>query len=99
MNSDKRMIRWLAPLGLCLGLSTLLPGCVAHARGALVYDHEVEYVDAAPERVEYYPNTYYRGRPAYLVDGRWYYHSGNRWVVFRDEPRELREYRVHRAPA
>jgi hypothetical protein len=101
MNSDKpsRVFRWWGPIGLCLGLSAILPGCVAHARGTLVYDHEAEYVDAAPERVEYYPSTYYRGRPAYLIDGRWYYHSDRRWVVFRDEPRELRDYRVHRAPA
>jgi hypothetical protein len=101
MKSYKRwgVVRWLGPVGLCLGLSAILPGCVAHARGTLVYDHEAEYVDAAPERVEYYPHTYYRGEPAYLVDGRWYYHSNRRWVVFHDEPPELREYRVRRAPA
>jgi hypothetical protein len=85
-----------AALGACVAVA--LPGCMAHARGEIVYDHEAEYVEAPPPRIEHYPSTYYRGEPAYLVEGRWYYRSGPRWVVFRDEPRELREYRVHRAP-
>jgi hypothetical protein len=89
----------LGPIGLLLALATVLPGCFAHARGELVYDYEAEYVETVPPRIERYPRTYYHGRPAYLVDGRWYYHSNRRWVVFREEPVELREYRVRRAPA
>src|SRR5688572_8813452 len=84
-----------AALGVCVAVA--LPGCMAHARGEIVYDHEAEYIEPPP-RVEYYPRVYYHGEPAYLVEGRWYYRSGGRWVVFRDEPRELREYRVRRAP-
>jgi hypothetical protein len=89
-----RSLRILA-LGACVAVA--LPGCMAHARGEIVYDHEAEYVEAPP-RIERYPSTYYRGEPAYLVEGRWYYRRGGSWVVFRDEPRELREYRTHRAP-
>jgi hypothetical protein len=67
---------------------------MAHARGELVYDYPVVTVETAPARVETYPRTYYHGQPAYLVDGRWYYRSGPRWVYFREEPVELRDYRV-----
>jgi len=86
--------RWLRVLGVGAALAATLPGCMAHARGELVYDYPVTYVDVAPARVETYPSAYYHGRPAYLVDGRWYYRSGPRWVYFREEPVELRDYRV-----
>ena len=91
--------RWLCKLGVGLALTAVLPGCFAHTRGEIVYDHPVAYVEDVPPRIERYPSTYYHGRPAYLVDGRWYYRHQQRWVYFRDEPVELREYRVHRAPA
>ena len=91
--------RSLWALGLGLALATALPGCVAHAEGALVADYPAEYVETVPPRIEYYPSVVYRGSPAYLVEGRWYYRSRDRWVVFRDEPVELRDYRVRRAPA
>lgn len=86
--------RWLRVLGVGAALAATLPGCLAHARGELVYDHPVTYVEAAPARVETYPRTYYRGSPAYLVDDRWYYQSRGRWVYFREEPVELRDYRA-----
>lgn len=88
----------MCALGFGLALTTALPGCMAHARGEVVYDQPVTYVEAPPERLETYPRTYYRGQPAYLVDGRWYYHSDRRWVVFREEPRELYQYRVRSGP-
>lgn len=90
--------RSLWVLGLGVALMAALPGCVAHAEGALVADYPVDYVETVPERIEYYPRTYYRGNPAYLVEGRWYYRSHNRWTVFREEPVELRNYRVRREP-
>ncbi len=90
--------RWIYALGFGVVLATALPGCMAHARGELVYDQPVTYVDAPPQRLETYPTTYYRGQPAYLVDGRWYYHSDRRWVIFREEPRELYQYRVRSGP-
>jgi hypothetical protein len=61
------------------------------------YVYPTEYVTVVPARIEYYPHTYYQGRPAYLVDGRWYYRNHERWVVFREEPTHLREYRLQGA--
>lgn len=92
--------RCLWAAGLSLGLGAGLPGCVAHARGEMVYEspsdyvYSTEYVVTVPPRIEVYPHTYYQGRPAYLVDGRWYYHDRERWVVFREEPASLRHYRL-----
>lgn len=97
-NGISRLGRYRWVLGI-VALTAGVPGCVAHARGELVYDYPVTYVETVPARIEYYPSTYYRGRPAYLVDGRWYYRNRDRWVVFREEPVELREYRVRRGPA
>ena len=91
--------RSLWALGLGLALTAALPGCVAHAEGALVADYPAEYVETVPARIEYYPSVVYRGSPAYLVDGRWYYRTHDRWMVFRDEPTELRNYRARRGPA
>jgi len=85
-------------LGFGIALTAVLPGCVAHAEGALVADYPAEYVESVPPRIEYYPRTYYRGSPAYLVDGRWYYRTHDRWIVFREEPAELRDYRVRQSP-
>src|SRR5687768_13475204 len=82
--------------GLCLALVTGLSGCVAHTRGELVYGYEAEYVEAPPPRVEYYPSAVYREQPAYWVEGRWYYRDRSRWVAFREEPPELRDYRSKR---
>jgi hypothetical protein len=90
--------RFLYRVSLGLGLVLTVPGCMAHARGEVVYDYPVVYAEAPP-RIESYPSTYYHGRPAYLVDGRWYYRTNRNWVVFREEPVELRSYRVRRAPA
>jgi hypothetical protein len=86
-------------LGLGIALTAALPGCVAHAQGELVADYPAEYVESVPPRIEYYPRTYYRGSPAYLVEGRWYYRTHDRWIVFREEPVELRDYRVRQSPA
>jgi hypothetical protein len=85
-------------LGLGVALMGALPGCVASAEGGFVADYPAEYVESVPPRIEYYPQAYYRGSPAYLVDGRWYYRNHDRWAVFREEPRELRDYRVRREP-
>jgi hypothetical protein len=68
----------------------------AHLRKGVVYDQPVVYVERAPARIRHYPRYYYRGRPAYLVKSRWYYDTPRGWVVFREEPRELRRFRRDR---
>jgi hypothetical protein len=98
-NKMANIKRGLCTVGLGLAIAAGSSGCVAHARGEIVYDYPVAYVDTAPSRIEYYPRTVYHGRPAYLVDGRWYYHTDRSWVYFREEPTELREYRTRRLPA
>lgn len=98
-KNASRIGRHLRNIGIGLVLAAGLTGCFAHARGELVYDQPVEYVDTVPERIEYYPSTYYQGQPAYLVEGRWYYPHNRRWVVFREEPVELRQYRTQHARA
>jgi hypothetical protein len=77
-----------APLG-CAGSTQL--------RAGVVYDYPVYYLDAPPASIWRYPRAYYHGRPAYLVEGRWYYSSPRGWAVFRREPRELRDYRENRS--
>lgn len=83
-------------------LSGALGGCYASA-GAYAEPEYVE-VETVPTHVEVYPRYYYGGRTVYLVDGRWYYRRGPRWVYYRDEPAELHRHRVYvervpRAPA
>ena len=41
-----------------------------------------------------YPRVAYAGGYAYLVGNSWYYPSGSRWVVLRQEPPELYRYRT-----
>jgi hypothetical protein len=52
------------------------------------------YVDEAPPDIYDRPSAYYRGRPAYLVDTRWYYRSDRGWVYFSREPTELQRART-----
>src|SRR5829696_6819063 len=78
---------------VCLGGAA----CVGttRAQGTLVYGYPAVYVESVPAYTVYQPRVYYRGRYAYLVDGRWYYPGDRGWVVFREEPRELQRYRVN----
>jgi hypothetical protein len=80
-------------------LATASLGCAGgtQLRGGIVFDHPVYYVDRPPPRLRRRPIAYYHGRPAYLVEGRWYYSSPRGWVVFRREPRELRRVREARS--
>jgi hypothetical protein len=81
-----------------IALPLLAGGCVAHAGAEIgyVYEYPVVAPEYVPERIEYYPRVRYRGEYAYLVDGRWYYPSRTPrgWVVFKEEPQELRRYRI-----
>jgi hypothetical protein len=67
----------------------LLSGCVAHVRSEPAYAEAV-YV---PPDIETYPHTNYDGRVVYLVNDRWYYREGPRWVYYRSEPRPLYTHR------
>jgi hypothetical protein len=77
----------------CAETATVAPSPTV-APPAVVYDYPVTYVQTVPD-LTYYPRTYYRGSYAYLVNGRWYYQTRGRWVVFREEPHELYSYRVY----
>jgi len=81
----------LVIVGAPLGLSACM------ASGELVASYPVVEVQTVPVQIESYPRYAYAGSYAYLVDDRWYYRSRGRWVVFREEPRELRTYRVEHA--
>jgi hypothetical protein len=78
----------------CAGTTTVAATTTYPAGTAVVYDYPVTYVETVPD-FQYYPRTYYHGSYAYLVNGRWYYQTRGRWVVFREEPRELYRYRVY----
>jgi hypothetical protein len=69
--------------------------CAGTTSGTLVYDYPATYVDTVPVDMGYYPRAYYHGHYAYRVHDRWYYPSGRRWVVFREEPHELQRYRIY----
>ena len=79
----------------CLGGTACAGTTQAQARGTVVYGYPAEYVQSVPAYAVYQPRVHYRGRYAYLVDGRWYYPADHGWVVFREEPRELERYRVN----
>jgi hypothetical protein len=79
-------------------------GCAATvtatpARAHLLFSYPVVRVESAPPRVYERPHVVYRGRDAYLVNGRWYYPADGGWVYFREEPTELRRYREAHADA
>ena len=89
----------LAAAVVCAGALASVTGCAATvtarpARTAVLYDYPVVYVDEAPARVYERHSVHYHGRPAYLVDGRWYYRSDRGWLYFSDEPAELRRART-----
>lgn len=98
----------LSPRSAAMGLVAIAAiafgaGCTATVQTEPVYadaDAEVA-VDTVPVNVYTYPHEYYGGRTVYLVDGRWYYRSGPRWVTYRREPVELgrrRTFVEHRRP-
>ena len=95
-------VRRRAVLISACSVAMLLPaslacGGSAQLRGGVVFDYPVYYVERPPPRIARYPSARYRGRPAYLVRGRWYYSTPRGRVVFRREPRELRNRPRYRA--
>lgn len=58
-----------------------------------VYGQAVYAVEAPPRDVRVYPRYNYHGSAVYLVEDRWYHRGPRGWVVFREEPQELRRHR------
>jgi hypothetical protein len=59
------------------------------------------YADTVPVDVYAYPHVWYDGGYAYLVNDEWYYPTAHGWVVLREEPPTLYQYRrqfVQQAP-
>lgn len=77
-------------------IASSLVGCAGStsAQVGVMYGYDVVYVDPPPAYIYGYTPVYYRSYPAYWVDGRWYYYSPRGWVVFRQEPPALRNYRI-----
>lgn len=94
--ADKTAARMIArAVGLALGLGlvvSLSAGCVVRAGAAA--DYPVVEVQTVPATIETYPHVVYQGRTTYLVDDRWYYRRGERWVVYQREPAELTRHRT-----
>jgi hypothetical protein len=79
---------WMA---LILGATAVTVSC-----GPLEVDgHAIASPVTIPAQIETYPRVRFHGDYAYLVGHDWYYRDGwYGWVVFRDEPVELRTYRI-----
>ncbi|MDI1430816.1 hypothetical protein [Polyangium sorediatum] len=94
MNRDGSGAWLLAPV---IALSMLAAGCTATLSAGTpnVGGYDVAYAEAVPVDVNMYPAVAYRGRLAYLVEGRWYWPTDNGWVVFVEEPPELASYRTN----
>jgi len=96
-----RALRGFAKVAIA---SIFIVGCTAEVETAhpvVAADTEaVVEVNTVPVDVYSSPRVMYRGRPVYLVNGRWYYTEGRRWYSYRTEPPELIRHRryVQQAP-
>ncbi|MGK3969508.1 hypothetical protein WMF38_34020 [Sorangium sp. So ce118] len=84
----------LAAAALVAGAS-LLMGCLGTVatEGFVVSGYPAVRAEAVPVEIAAYPRVYFRGTYAYLVGDAWYYPTNRGWVVFEEEPVELRRYR------
>ncbi|WP_438006150.1 hypothetical protein WME89_47290 [Sorangium sp. So ce321] len=84
----------LAAAALVAGAS-LLMGCLGTVatEGFVVSGYPAVRAEAVPVEIAAYPRVYFRGTYAYLVGDEWYYPTNRGWVVFEEEPVELRRYR------
>ena len=96
-SSMRRTLSRVAIAGVLVSLTGCAATVTTRGQARFVYDDPVVYVDVVPARVYDYPRVSYHGRPAYLVNGRWYYETHEGWVYFEREPVELRHYRTARA--
>lgn len=68
--------------------------CAPRARpGPDVYGYTVEHATTDSTTIQRGPRVYFRGGFAYLVHDRWHYRTEEGWVVFVEEPEELRRQR------
>ena len=58
-----------------------------------MHGYAVEAATIDPLVIERAPRALYGGEWARLVDGHWFYPTTHGWVVFREEPAELRRER------
>jgi hypothetical protein len=104
MNSAQPIRRFTSVLALAAAVG--VSGCAAEAYPPPVGGYTTVYATNVPPDMTVYPRVGYAGGYAYLVGNSWYYPSGNRWLVLRQEPPELYRYRtttlvatpVYRAP-
>jgi hypothetical protein len=75
---------------LALALAFTL-GASACAAWFTVDGYEVAYADVRP--TEAHRRWVHRGVAVYELDGHYYRQHEGRWVVYRERPRELEEYR------
>jgi hypothetical protein len=81
---------------LTLGAAAaLMVGCAGtlSTEGYAVYGHPVVRAELVPVEISAHPRVYYGGTYAYLVGGVWYYPTDRGWVIFEEEPAELRRFR------
>jgi hypothetical protein len=73
---------------------TGVSGCAVEAYPPPVGGYTTVYATNVPPDMTVYPRVAYAGGYAYLVGDSWYYPTGRRWVVLRNEPPELYRYRT-----
>jgi hypothetical protein len=99
LRAPGRLRRYAAAAAAALALgagAAPLAGCVATVgtEGGVLYGYPVARTEIVPVEITTYPRVYYQGRYAYFVNDRWYYPSDTGWVVFREEPVELKRHRT-----
>jgi hypothetical protein len=92
MNSVRPVRAFTAAVALAAGIG--ISGCAADVYPPTVGGYTTVYATNAPPDMTAYPRFAYAGGYAYLVGNRWYYPSGRRWVVLREEPPQLYRYRT-----
>lgn len=61
------------------------------------YGEPVAYAELTSASIDdpsSYPHTTFEGREVYLVGKTWMFEDGGRWAYYREEPEQLRRYRL-----
>jgi hypothetical protein len=94
MNLGRRSRVRLTVLAAAGALAALVAGCTDESYPPTVAGYTTVYADTVPPGIYGYPRIAYGGSYVYLVDRRWYYPAGHRWVIIQGEPPELYRYRT-----